>query len=93
MTKKPKSKPNVEEKPPMRKLYRSESNRKLGGVCGGIGELLEVDPTFVRLIIAISALATGIFPFVLGYLIAWWIIPSKSEIYPGVRATAAEADS
>lgn len=71
----------------MRRIYRSEVDRKLGGVCGGIGEVLDVDPTFVRLILAISALATGVFPFVLGYLIAWWIIPARSEVHSGVRAT------
>ena len=38
-----------------RKLYRSNTNRMICGVCGGIGEYLNVDPTLVRLIWALVA--------------------------------------
>jgi phage shock protein C len=59
----------------MTRLYRSETNKKIAGVCGGIGEMMDVDPTIIRLATLILGLATGIFPFVIGYLIAWWIVP------------------
>lgn len=59
----------------MTRLYRSERNKKIAGICGGIGEILDVDPTIVRLLMIVFTLATGIFPFVIGYLIAWWIVP------------------
>lgn len=59
-----------------RKLYRSNSNKMLCGVCGGIGEYLSVDPTLIRLLWAILACSgTGI----LIYFIAAIIIPQDSE--------------
>lgn len=59
-----------------RKLYRSNSNKMLCGVCGGIGEYLSVDPTLIRLLWAILACSgTGI----LVYFIAAIIIPQDSE--------------
>ncbi len=64
----------------MKKLYRSENNKKIAGVCAGIGELLDIDPTIIRLLTAGLAIITGIFPFVIGYLIAWWIVPTKSKL-------------
>lgn len=59
----------------MTRLYRSETDKKIAGVCGGIGELLDVDPTIVRLAALFVALATGIFPFIIAYIAAWWIVP------------------
>ncbi|MCI9569037.1 MAG: PspC domain-containing protein [Lachnospiraceae bacterium] len=63
-----------------RKLYRSERNRMICGVCGGIGEFLNVDATLVRLIWAIMVFSG---PGVLAYLIAAVIIPGvpSSETY------------
>ena len=56
----------------MKRLYRSGKNRVLGGVCGGIGEFFDVDPTIVRLLwILLSFVGMGI----LLYIIAWIIIP------------------
>ena len=59
----------------MQKLYRSRTDKKIAGVCGGIAEMMQVDSTIVRLVVVVLALATGIFPFFFGYLIAWWIVP------------------
>ncbi len=59
----------------MKKLYRSQTNKKIAGICGGIGELTDTDPTMVRLVTVILGLITGFFPFFVGYLIAWWIVP------------------
>lgn len=59
-----------------RKLYRSNNNKMLCGVCGGIGEYLGIDPTLVRLLWAILACSgTGI----LVYFIAAIIIPQDPE--------------
>ena len=56
----------------MKKLHLS-SNKKLAGVCGGIAEYLEIDPTIIRILwaIAIFIFGTG----VLAYILAWAIIP------------------
>ena len=66
----------------MTRLYRSETNRKIAGVCGGIGEMMDVDPTIIRLAWVILGLVTGIIPFFIGYLIAWWVIPSAKDVPP-----------
>jgi len=51
----------------------------MGGVCGGIGEMLDVDPTIIRLLTIVMFLATGIIPVLLGYIIAWFIVPEGSQ--------------
>lgn len=57
-----------------KKLYRSNRNKMLCGVCGGIGEYFDIDPTIVRLVWAILACtATGI----VAYIIAAVIIPRE----------------
>ena len=44
----------------MKQLYKSNTNKKVAGVCGGIGEYLGIDPTIVRLgFVALSLLAGG----------------------------------
>lgn len=57
----------------MKRLYRSGKGRILGGVCGGIGEYLGVDPVIIRLIWVIFTLTYG--AGILAYIIAWIIIP------------------
>ncbi|HCA79788.1 MAG TPA: hypothetical protein DEP53_08645 [Bacteroidetes bacterium] len=59
----------------MKRLYRSHTDKKVAGICGGLGEYLGVDPTVVRLGTVIIGLLTAIFPVVIGYVIAWIIIP------------------
>ena len=59
----------------MKRLYRSTTDKKIAGVCGGLGEYLAVDPTVLRLMVAIVTIATGIFPGTIGYIIAWAIVP------------------
>ena len=62
------------------RLTRSESNRRIAGVCGGLAEYFGVDATVVRLIVAILTIYPGaILLGVAGYLIAWLIIPSGSQ--------------
>jgi len=63
----------------MKRLYRSRTNKKIAGVCGGIGELTDTDPTVIRLVTVILSLITGLFPFFIGYLIAWWIVPEGNN--------------
>ena len=58
-----------------KKLYRSETNKIVSGVCGGLGEYFDVDPTIVRIVLIILTLATGVFLF--GYILAWIIVPKR----------------
>jgi phage shock protein C len=59
----------------MKRLYRSNTDKKIAGICGGLGEYLNVDPTVVRLAAVFGGLITGIFPFFIAYIIAWVIVP------------------
>jgi phage shock protein C len=60
----------------MKRLYRSRKEKMLGGVCGGLGEHMDVDPTMIRLVWAVvTVLSVGM--GILVYLIAWIIIPES----------------
>ncbi len=61
-----------------KKLYRSYDNRMIAGICGGIGEYFDIDPTIVRLIAVIFVFVWG-FGIVL-YLLAWIIIPNEIDV-------------
>jgi phage shock protein C len=61
----------------MKRLYLSDTNKKLAGVCGGLGEYFDSDPTLIRLLAVVIALPTGVIPMVIAYVIAWMIIPRK----------------
>ena len=52
----------------MKKLYRSRINKKLCGVCGGVAEYFEIDPTIVRLLLIIFVLCGG--AGILAYIVA-----------------------
>ena len=60
------------------KLVKSRTNKMLTGVCGGIGELLGIDPTIIRLIWAALSLAGG--RGIILYIIAAVIIPEDDDI-------------
>lgn len=66
------------EKITYKKIYRSETDRILGGVCGGLAEYFEIDPTIVRLIFALITIFGG--SGVVLYIILWVLIPSKSYV-------------
>lgn len=59
-------------------LYRSSDNRRLGGVCGGIAEYLNLDATVIRVAWVVLAIVPGAIVFgVLAYLVAWFIVPAR----------------
>jgi phage shock protein C len=58
-----------------KRLYRSSTDKMIGGVCGGIAEYFNVDPNLIRLLLVFIAFMSAIFPAVIFYLIAWAIIP------------------
>lgn len=60
-----------------RKLYRSRNDSRIAGVCGGLGEYLDIDPTLVRLIFVLLALTGG--HGVLLYIILWLIVPYPTQ--------------
>lgn len=62
-----------------KKLYRSRRNRMIGGVCGGLADYLGVDPTVVRVIMALATFVGGM--SILVYLIMWLLIPEERVYY------------
>ena len=62
-----------------KKLYKSRTDRKLAGVCGGIAEYLNMDSTIVRLIVAILVLGFG--TGILAYIIAALVMEDAPEGY------------
>lgn len=61
-----------------KRLYRVEDGKMLCGVCGGIAEYFNVDPTLIRLGFALFCLAGG--SGILAYIIAAIIMPAKSQV-------------
>ncbi len=63
----------------MRKLYLSDTNKKIAGVCGGVGEFFNVDPTIVRVLyIIFVVLSFGLAIF--AYLAMWAVIPRRPKL-------------
>ena len=71
-----------------KRLQRSATDRKIGGVCGGLANYFDVDPTLVRLATVILAIYPGaIICGVLVYLLAWVVIPAATatlEVSPSL---------
>lgn len=69
-----------------RRLTRSVTDKKIAGVCGGLAEQLDADPTIVRLIWVMITL--GLPPAgLLGYIVAWIVVP-KEQVQPVVFGPA-----
>ena len=60
---------------PNRKLYRSKTNRKLAGVCGGLAQYLNVDATVIRVLFVLLAILGG--SGLVLYLAMWIIVPNE----------------
>lgn len=72
-----------------KKLYRSRNDRMIAGVCGGLGEYFEADPTLIRLAFVVGALVTGSGLFWV-YLIMMIIVPEYVPASDDVVSTTAE---
>jgi phage shock protein C len=65
--------PSAAPQPP---LVRSRTDRRIAGVCGGLAEYFDVDPTIVRVTWVILSIVAGAVVFgIVAYLVAWFIIP------------------
>jgi len=61
----------------MKKLYKSNTNKKICGVCGGIAEYLNADPTLIRLAFLLIAAMAG--SGVVAYIIAALVMPEPQS--------------
>jgi len=60
-----------------KRLTRSRNDRMLAGVCGGLANFLDLDPTIIRLVFALATFFTVVFPGILIYLIMWIVVPKE----------------
>ena len=60
-----------------KKLYRSDVDKKIAGVCGGISEYFKIDSTIVRLLLVVFCLMGG--AGVLLYIVAWAVMPERPQ--------------
>lgn len=63
----------------MKKLYRSEKDSKIFGLCGGLAETFQIDVTILRLVVVVLAFFSG-GTVILLYLIASMVIPKESQL-------------
>lgn len=68
--------------PIQKRLMRSSVDCKIAGVCGGIAEYLDIDPTAVRLVWILVVIFTALVPGCLAYLIGWLIMPQAPPPIP-----------
>jgi phage shock protein PspC (stress-responsive transcriptional regulator) len=74
----------------IRRLTRSTTDQKLGGVCGGLAEYFGVDSTMVRVLWAILTIIPGAIVLgVVAYLVAWFIMPSSPATHVVVTPSVA----
>ena len=66
----------------MKRLYRSPVEKKIAGVCGGLGEYFGVDPVFFRGLFIVLAFLWGI--GILAYIVMWIMVPMKGEAPEGI---------
>ena len=65
----------ADAEPERRRLYRSRTNRSIAGICGGLGEFFDADPTMIRLVTLLLILFGGISIWI--YIILWIVIPEE----------------
>ena len=58
---------------------RSSKNKVLGGICGALGEAMDISPTGLRVVLAIVSVFTGGIPLEAAYLIAWAVLKSDAD--------------
>lgn len=61
----------------MKRLYRSESDKVIAGVCAGLAQYFDIDPVLVRVAFVLLALLGG--PGILLYIILWIVIPEAPK--------------
>ncbi len=63
----------------MRRLARPRSNRMIAGVCAGVANYFNIDPTVVRIVFLLLLLPGGV-PGPLIYLVLWAVMPEESNV-------------
>ena len=69
-----------------KKLYRSRTDRKISGVCGGLAKYFDVDPVIVRVIAVVSIFVTGV--SIIAYIVMALVVPLENS-----QVTTPEGES
>lgn len=73
------------------RLYRSTSDKVIGGVAGGLGDYLNIDPVIVRIIFVLLAIFGG--SGVLVYIILWIVVPEKPFVFGKVEVEEPDGET
>lgn len=73
-----------------KRIYRSTESKIIAGVCGGLGDYFDIDPTWIRILCVLSIFANGI--GLIAYVI-WWIVVPQQPLPVFVATDAGSADS
>lgn len=65
----------------MKKIYRSKTEKMLSGVCGGIAQYFNIDPTLVRILWVLITLFSASFPGLIIYIVCAILIPEEPDSY------------
>ncbi len=60
-----------------RKFYLDKENAKISGVCAGIADYFDWDTTVVRIVWVVATIFTGVWPMVVAYILAAWLVDAK----------------
>ena len=63
-----------------RRLTRSNRNKMIAGVCGGIAEYLDMDPTLVRVLYILVSILSAAFPGIIAYIILMFVMPPPEQV-------------
>ncbi|HEY6065778.1 MAG TPA: PspC domain-containing protein [Thermoanaerobaculia bacterium] len=63
-----------------RRLTRSNRNKMIAGVCGGLAEYLNMDPTVVRVLYVLVSVLSAAFPGIIAYIILMFLMPPPEEV-------------
>jgi phage shock protein C len=63
-----------------KRLYRSSRDKMIFGVCGGLAHYMGVDPTLIRIVVALATFFSAIFPGIVLYIILGFVIPSDDTV-------------
>ena len=68
--------------PPPRRLARSSRYKMIAGVCGGLAEYFQLDPTIVRVAYVLISIVSVAFPGILAYIILMFVMPPPEQPAP-----------
>ena len=71
-----------------KRLMRSSTDSKIGGVCGGLAGYFETDPSIVRIVATLITIGSGFVFGILTYVVAWIILPLAPASYSTVASHA-----